>query len=120
MKRSTILMAIAAVAFTLGFSSLPAPAQATTTTINLVASNWKFTPGTITVHANQATTLRFTSTMGVHGVYSSELGIANTMIQPRKFTTVTFTPKKKGTYTVHCVVYCGPGHASMTFTVKVV
>ena len=86
----------------------------------MTASNWKFTPGTITVHVNKPTTLRFTSSMGVHGVFSPELGIANTTIQPNKFTTVTFTPKKKGTYTVHCVVYCGPGHAKMTFTVKVV
>jgi heme/copper-type cytochrome/quinol oxidase subunit 2 len=118
LKRTTILMAAAAIAFTFAFASVPA--TATATTVNLVASNWKFTPGTITVHVNKPTTLRFTSSMGVHGVYSPELGIANTMIQPRKFTTVTFTPKKKGTYTVHCVVYCGPGHANMTFTVKVV
>jgi cytochrome c oxidase subunit 2 len=113
-------MAIAAVAFTLGLGSLPAPAQATATTINLVASNWKFTPGTITVHVNQATTLRLTSAAGVHGIASPQLGIANTMIQPGKFTTVTFTPKKKGTYVVHCSVFCGAGHANMTLTIKVV
>lgn len=118
MKRSTILMTVAAVAFTLAFASVPA--RAAGPSVNLVASNWKFTPGTITVHVNQPTTLRFTSSMGVHGVYSSELGIANTMIYPGKFATVTFTPKKKGTYSVHCTVFCGPGHASMTFTVKVV
>lgn len=119
MKRTTILTAIAAVAFSLAFAWAPAQA-ASGTTVNLVASNWKFTPGTITVHVNKPTTLRFTSSMGVHGVYSSELGIANTMIYPNKFATVTFTPKKKGTYTVHCTVFCGPGHVNMTFTVKVV
>lgn len=118
MKRSTILMALAAIAFTFAFASVPARAAAPT--INLVASNWKFTPGSITVRVNKPTTLRFTATMGVHGVYSPELGIANTVIQPGKFTTVTFTAKKRGTYTVHCVVYCGPGHAGMAFTVKVV
>ena len=120
MKRSTVLTAIAAVAFTVGLGSLQAPAKATATTITIVASNWKFTPGTITVHVNRPTTLRFTSTMGVHGVYSSQLGIANTVIQPHKFATVTFTPKKKGTYVLHCAVYCGPGHAGMTLTIKVV
>jgi cytochrome c oxidase subunit 2 len=117
LKRSTILMAVAAIAFT--FTSLPALAAAPTT-VNIVASNWKFTPGTIIVHANKPVTLRLTSSGGVHGVYSAELGIPNTTIMPGKFVTVTFTPKKKGTYVVHCTVYCGSGHANMTLTIKVV
>ncbi|HEX5275477.1 MAG TPA: cupredoxin domain-containing protein [Candidatus Rubrimentiphilum sp.] len=113
-------MAVAAVAFTIVFASAPAPAPAASTTINLVASNWKFTPGTIIVHVHQATTLRLTSASGVHGIASPELGIANTVIQPGKFATVTFTPKKKGTYVIHCSVFCGPGHANMKFIIHVV
>lgn len=88
--------------------------------IDIVASNWKFTPSTITVHVNELTTLRVTSRGGVHGIQSDELGISDTTIVPEKFQAVTFTPKKIGTFTVHCSVVCGAGHADMALMVKVV
>ncbi|HVS46973.1 MAG TPA: cupredoxin domain-containing protein [Verrucomicrobiae bacterium] len=88
--------------------------------IDIVASNWKFVPGTITVPMNEPTTLRLTSTEGVHGIQSSDLGIADTTIMPGKFVTVAFTPKKLGTYQVHCAIFCGAGHAAMMLTIKVV
>lgn len=115
MKRIATLMTLAFLA--LLFAALPAQANQQ---VNLVASNWKFTPRTITVHMNQPVTLKLTSSQGVHGIYSSDLGIPNTVISPGKTETVTFTPKKKGTYVVHCTVFCGAGHVNMTFTVKVV
>jgi cytochrome c oxidase subunit 2 len=87
--------------------------------MDIVASNWKFTPDTITVPVNEPTTLRLTSSEGVHGLKSEELGIADTMIMPDKFVTVTFTPKKAGTYVVHCSQVCGAGHPNMTLTIKV-
>jgi len=87
--------------------------------IDIVASNWKFTPAKITVPVNEETTLRLTSSEGVHGVESADLGIAKTTISPDKFVTVTFTPKKAGTYVVHCAVICGPGHDDMTLTIVV-
>ncbi|HVS46245.1 MAG TPA: cupredoxin domain-containing protein [Verrucomicrobiae bacterium] len=93
---------------------------AVSTSVSVVASNWKFTPGTITVHLNKLTTLRLTSTEGVHGIQSSDLGIADTTIMPGKFVTVAFTPKKLGTYQAHCAIFCGAGHAAMMLTIKVV
>ena len=87
--------------------------------IDVVASNWKFTPDTITIPAGEPTTLRLTSTEGVHGLKSDELGIPDTTIMPNKFVTVTFTPKTAGTYVVHCSVVCGAGHPNMTLTIKV-
>ena len=111
-------LATAFLAFGLGSSAVtPAsahPAQ------DIVASNWKFTPGTITVHLNEETTLNFTSSEGVHGVESADLGIPLTTIMPNKTVTVTFTPKKLGTYKVHCAVVCGAGHDDMVLTVNVV
>jgi cytochrome c oxidase subunit 2 len=106
-----------AVVATFAWSTPPAAAHPS---IDIVASNWKFTPSTITAHLNEPTTLRLTSSEGVHGIQSSELGIPNTTILPGKFVTVTFTPTKTGTYFVHCSVFCGAGHVNMVLTVKVV
>lgn len=42
-----------------------------------------------------------------------------TVITPGAFKTVTVTPKKAGTYVLHCAVICGAGHANMILTVNV-
>lgn len=101
------------------FVSIPLAASSHPS-ISITASDWKFTPGTITVHLNQPVTLQLTSKEGVHGLASPQLGIPNTMIVPNGHVAVTFTPKKLGTYVVHCSVMCGAGHANMTLVVKVV
>lgn len=88
--------------------------------ISIVASDWKFTPGTVTVHLNQPATLRLTTSEGVHGLASPELGIPSTMIIPNGHVAVTFTPKKLGTYVAHCSIMCGAGHPNMKLVVKVV
>ena len=88
-------------------------------TIDIVASNWKFTPAKISVPVNEQTTLRLTSSGGVHGLESADLGIAKTTITPGKFELVTFTPKKPGKYVLSCAVVCGPGHSDMTLTIEV-
>jgi len=88
--------------------------------IDIVASNWKFTPSTIELHVGETTTLRLTSSEGVHGIASDDLGIKQTTIMPRQFTSVTVTPKKAGKYVIHCSILCGAGHADMALTVNVV
>jgi cytochrome c oxidase subunit 2 len=87
---------------------------------DVVASNWKFIPGLITVHVGEATTLHVTSAEGVHGLQSDDLGINKTVIVPGKFTDITFTPKKAGTYTLHCAIPCGAKHDDMVIVIKVV
>ncbi len=115
-KTIRAFMAIAISAFALGACS----AASAHPGIDIVASNWKFTPSTITVHLNDPTTLRLTSSEGVHGIQLDDLGIASTTIMPNKFVTATFTPAKIGTYEVHCSVFCGAGHKDMVLVVKVV
>lgn len=88
-------------------------------TIDVVAANWKFTPAKISIPVSESTTLRLTSSSGVHGIESADLGIPKTTITPGKFELVTFAPKKAGTYVLHCAVVCGPGHADMTLTIEV-
>ena len=87
--------------------------------IDVAVANWRFTPDTITLHVGETTTLRFTSSEGVHGVQSDELSIKQTVLMPNKFVDVTFTPTKPGTYKVHCSIICGGKHGDMILTIKV-
>jgi cytochrome c oxidase subunit 2 len=96
-----------------------APATSAHPTVDIAVSNWKFVPAKITIPVGQPTVLRLTSTSGVHGIQSDDLGIPLTTIPNGKMVEVTFTPKKVGEYVLHCMVYCGSGHADMAMTVEV-
>ncbi|HEX3456592.1 MAG TPA: cupredoxin domain-containing protein, partial [Candidatus Baltobacteraceae bacterium] len=102
-----------------GFITAPA-ASAPAHSVDVVASNWKFTPATIELHVGQEATLRLTSSEGIHGLQSDELGIPLTTITAGSFKAVTITPKKAGKYVLHCAIMCGAGHPNMTLTINVV
>ncbi len=89
-------------------------------TIEVKAYRYSFEPETITVHEGEPVKLVLTSKDVTHGIADADLGIPNTVIFKGKTSTVTFTPKKLGTYKVHCSVFCGVGHANMMLTVKVI
>jgi cytochrome c oxidase subunit 2 len=112
----TLGLAVALAALAAG----PAVTALAHPSIDIVASNWKFTPSTIELHVGETTTLRLTSSEGVHGLQSDDLGIPQTTIMPGSFTKVDVTPKKAGTYVLHCSIMCGAGHPNMTLTVNVV
>lgn len=112
--KALLVFALAAV-----LAALPTPRAFAHPPVDVVASNWKFTPDTISTKVGEPTTLRLTSSEGVHGIQSDELGIPMTTILPGKFVETTFTPKKAGTYIVHCSVLCGAGHADMKLVIKV-
>ena len=92
---------------------------AATPPVDVVASNWAFTPAKIVMHVGVPTTLRVTSREGVHGLASDAVGIPKTTLLPGKVTTIVVTPKKAGLYKVPCSIICGAGHASMILTVDV-
>jgi cytochrome c oxidase subunit 2 len=112
----TGILAAAVLACAAAIAPVPASAHPT---IDIAVANWKFTPAKITIPVGEPTTLRFTSTSGVHGIQSDELGIPMTSIPNGKVISVTFTPKKAGTYIIHCMIFCGPGHADMKLTIEV-
>lgn len=120
MKR--FLSALSACALGLSLSiAVPAAASAATSSQNVtITVSSSFSPSQITVHAGQPVTLKFVGNSGVHGVESTELGIPATTITPGGSKTVTFTPQKAGTFTLHCTVMCGPDHAKMAIVVKVI
>ena len=103
-----------------GFVGAPTTLVAANSSVDIAASNWKFTPNTIELHVGQTTTLHLTSSEGVHGLKSDELGIPQTMIVPGSTKLVEVTPKKAGKYILHCAVMCGAGHPNMALTVNVV
>jgi|SRR5580700_9227648 cytochrome c oxidase subunit 2 len=109
----------AAVLSVLGAAGLATVALAHPT-VDVAVSNWKFVPAKITIPLGEPTVLRLTSTSGVHGIQSDDLGIPMTTIPSGKSETVTFTPKKAGEYILHCQVFCGAGHANMALTIEVV
>ncbi len=108
----------------LAAAALPAsaakPAPKMLPVVNIVATaDQKFAPDHVVLHVGKRQTLRFTSTGGVHGIASTDLGIPATMITGDKPVSVNVTPKKAGTYKLPCTIVCGAGHADMALTVDV-
>ncbi|MGB6601229.1 MAG: cupredoxin domain-containing protein, partial [Candidatus Cybelea sp.] len=99
MKNTIRTLAVAAVIA--GLAAVPATSALANPSIDIVASNWKFTPNTIELHVGETTTLRVTSSEGVHGLQSDELSIAQTAIEPGSLKTIQVTPKKPGKYVLH-------------------
>lgn len=121
MKRILSALSACALGLTLSIAAAATASAAApqTVTINTTASQ-TFSPSQITVKAGEPVTLKFVGTGGVHGVESKDLGIPTTMITPGSSKSVTFTPQKPGTYTLHCTVMCGPKHGEMALVIKVV
>jgi cytochrome c oxidase subunit II len=113
-----VTTAVVAAVLSVGAAVAPVPASAHPT-IDIAVSNWKFTPAKITIPVGEPASLRLTTTSGVHGIKSDELGIPMTNIPNGKVITVAFTPKKAGTYVLHCMIFCGPGHSDMELTIVV-
>ncbi|MHB8177818.1 MAG: cupredoxin domain-containing protein [Vulcanimicrobiaceae bacterium] len=104
-----------------GFIAAPVAATAAPIqTVKITAHQWAFAPSVIVVHVGRPVKFLMTSKDVTHGLASTALGIADTPISKGKISTVTFTPKKAGTYRLHCVDFCGMGHGDMVLTVKVV
>jgi cytochrome c oxidase subunit 2 len=120
MNLRTFVVALAA---TFALSIAGALADTSTTTalqVDLTASNWQFTPGTIVAHPGQTIVLHAKSTEGMHALISDDLGIKPVMLPPGKTVDITFVaPTKPGKYYMHCHLPCGPGHDKMTVVVDV-
>ena len=97
-----------------------APALANDINVEANGQTFAFKPAVVMLKKGQATTLHFKATPGApHGLNVPELGINNVVITGAG-TNVTVTPKKTGTYSAHCTIVCGSGHAhmAMKFIVK--
>lgn len=97
-----------------------AGARAAEPQINVSAKNFAFQPGTITLHLHQKTKLVFSAAEGMHGITIPDLGVNDVVNIGTSPSEVEVTPIKLGTFTAHCAVFCGAGHANMVLTIKVV
>ena len=86
-------------------------AQSDVQRIDVKASRYQFTPGTIRVKAGVPVELHIVSTDGPHGFALPALKI-NERLDPGKEVVVTFTAQA-GTYPFRCSVLCGTGHLGM-------
>ena len=90
----------------------------TTKTFNVIAKQFEFDPGVITVNQGDTVILKIKSIDSTHGFYIPEFGVSQTLSSGQE-ETVQFVADKKGTYTFFCNVYCGSGHSEMKGTLIV-
>ena len=85
---------------------------------NMIAKQWEFDPGTITVSRGDKVILHIKSVDVTHGFALPDFGISQ-ILEPGKEVTIEFIADKKGTFTFFCNVPCGSGHLSMRGTLVV-
>lgn len=80
---------------------------------DVAASQFEFTPGTITVKQGDTVKLNLSSEDVPHGFSLAAFDITETLT-PGKTTTVEFVADQVGTFSFICNIVCGSGHSGMT------
>lgn len=96
-------------------------ATATTPSVKeftVTASQFSYSPSTITVNAGDTVKLHLTSSDTTHGFSLPDFNVSKTLT-PGSTTDVEFVAGTAGTYTYSCSVVCGAGHAGMKGTLTV-
>lgn len=91
----------------------PAPSVPTTKSFTITATQWSFSPNTITVKQGDTVRLRVTSLDVPHGILIDGYNI-NKVLNPNETVMFEFVADKKGTFNFRCSVQCGAGHPTMT------
>jgi len=101
-----------------GASQLPAPSVPTTKSFTITASQWTFSPNTITVKQGDLVRLRVNSIDVAHGLMIPDYDI-NKVLNPGETVLIEFTADKRGAFSFRCSVQCGAGHPDMKGTLIV-
>lgn len=99
-------------------SSAPVVMEGDVRIVDVVITDWSFTPATVTAKQGEKVQLRFKDVEGIHSLLVADLGI-NVRVSPGETTAVDLATDKTGTFEGRCGVPCGPGHRDMTFTIVV-
>lgn len=91
---------------------------AETKTFDVVASQFAFSPETITVNEGDTVVLNLTTSDVPHGFSLADFDVSAT-ITPGKTKTVQFVADQTGSFNFTCSVVCGSGHSSMSGTLIV-
>jgi cytochrome c oxidase subunit 2 len=119
MLSKNIQLALLATALvTMGLSSPRAQAEAASQRIEIAAKRFAFEPGEITLKKGQPVVLVLKSADVSHGIRVRELNVDVKVAKGGKGE-MHFTPDKTGEFVGHCSVFCGAGHGSMVFKVRV-
>lgn len=94
------------------------PVVNATKTFDVVASQYAFTPETLTVNAGDTVVINLSTDDVPHGFSIPDFGV-NATITPGKTKAVEFVADAAGSYTFSCSVACGSGHNSMRGTLVV-
>jgi len=98
--------------------SQPAPSVPATKSFTITASQWVFSPNTITVKQGDTVRLRVNSIDVAHGIMIPDYNI-NKVLNPGETVMIEFIADKKGTFSFRCSVQCGGGHPDMKGTLVV-
>jgi cytochrome c oxidase subunit 2 len=120
LKRRLTLLALLGIVFVNGIcSDFLAWGQASPRTITVTAHRFTFTPNEITLTKGEPVVLVLKSEDVGHGLDIRDLNV-QMKVAAHGTAQVQFTPEKTGDFLAHCMVFCGPGHGSMTFKLHVV
>ncbi|HAJ57062.1 MAG TPA: hypothetical protein DCL35_04755 [Candidatus Omnitrophica bacterium] len=86
--------------------------------IEVKASRYKFDPDPIVVKLGEKVRFEITSADVTHGLAIADFQV-NISVLAGETKTAEFVADKKGSFHMHCSVYCGPGHSHMHGTLIV-
>lgn len=81
-------------------------------TINIEASQWKWSPQVVELKKGEVVTLVFTTSDVSHSAYIPEYGV-NIQIVPNRAVGVQIVADKTGEFMIRCSEYCGVKHHEM-------
>lgn len=89
------------------------PSRAEQNIVDIQATNWEFSPSTVTLKKGENSVIRLKGIAGTHGFMVSGLGI-NAAVSEGETVNVPISTDKAGAYPFRCSIPCGEGHSDMT------
>lgn len=90
-----------------------------TVTFDVTASQFSFTPSTLTVRKGDTVVINLSTVDVPHGFAVTDFNFSLSATTPGQVVSGSFVPDQAGTFTFFCNVSCGTGHSSMKGTLVV-